>query len=82
MLEAAVIGTLDDNGLTRCKAFVVLKSGIARAPHLHDELRSFLKARFAPHKVPRDIAIIDELPKTPTGKIQRYRLRERETAEA
>ena len=82
VLEAAVIGTLDENGLARCKAFVVLKSGVEKTSHLHDELRSFLKARFAPHKVPRDIAMIDELPKTPTGKIQRFRLREREAAKA
>ena len=80
VLEAAVIGTEDAHGLTRCKAFVVLKSGVAASSALHDELRSFLKARLAPHKVPREIAMIDELPKTPTGKIQRFRLRERERA--
>ncbi|WP_295685306.1 benzoate-CoA ligase family protein [uncultured Nevskia sp.] len=82
VLEAAVIGTLDAEGLTRCKAFVVLKDGHARSPDLCSELRSFLKARLAPHKVPRDLVLIDELPKTPTGKIQRYKLREREAAKA
>ncbi len=78
VLEAAVIGALDRDGLTRCKAFVVLKDGIAHSPALHDELRAFLKTRLAPHKVPRDISLITELPKTPTGKIQRYKLRELE----
>jgi benzoate-CoA ligase len=79
VLEAAVIGTHDANGLMRCKAFVVLKSGDeAGSDTLRAELRSFLKERLAPHKVPRDIEFIEELPKTPTGKIQRFRLRERE----
>jgi len=71
-----------DHDLTRCKAFVVLKSGIAPIPNLHDELRSYLKARLAPHKVPREIVMLDELPKTPTGRIQRFKLREREAAKA
>ncbi|MBA4286854.1 MAG: benzoate-CoA ligase family protein [Xanthomonadaceae bacterium] len=82
VLEAAVIGTEDAHGLTRCKAFVVLKAGIAASSQLHEELRSFLKTRLAPHKVPREITVLDELPKTPTGKIQRYRLRERERERA
>ena len=72
----------DPRRLAVPKAFVVLKDGHAHSPALCSELRSFLKARLAPHKVPRDIAIIDELPKTPTGKIQRFRLREREAAKA
>jgi len=82
VLEAAVIGTEDADGLTRCKAFVVLKPGVDPDPGLHEALRQFLKARLAPHKVPRDITLLDELPKTPTGKIQRFRLRERERAAA
>ena len=76
VLEAAVIGALDADGLTRCKAFVVLRDGHSRSPALCSELRGFLKTRLAPHKVPRDIVLVDELPKTPTGKIQRYKLRE------
>ena len=80
VLEAAVIGTVDADGLTRCKAFVVLKDGQVHSTALCSELRSFLKARLAPHKVPRDLVLIDELPKTPTGKIQRYKLRERDAA--
>jgi benzoate-CoA ligase len=46
-----------------------------------DELKSFVKERLAPYKYPRFIEFVDELPKTATGKIQRFRLRERELGE-
>ena len=75
VLEAAVIGTLDADGLTRTKAFVVLKDG-QRADE--GQLQAFVKERLAPYKYPRQIEILAELPKTATGKIQRFRLRERE----
>ena len=77
VLEAAVIGVQDAEGLTRTKAFVVLKSGQAANAA---ELQAFVKERLAPHKYPRLIEFVDELPKTATGKIQRFRLRERERA--
>ena len=73
--EAAVIGTQDADGLTKTKAFVVLKDGQAVTP---DELKAFVKERLAPYKYPRLIEFLPELPKTATGKIQRFRLRERE----
>jgi benzoate-CoA ligase len=76
VLEAAVIGVADDAGLTRTKAFVVLKSGTQVD---EAELKTFVKERLAPHKYPRLIAFVSELPKTATGKIQRFRLREQET---
>jgi benzoate-CoA ligase len=75
VLEAAVIGKVDAEGLTKTKAFVVLKSG---ARVTEDELKAFVKDRLAPYKYPRFIEFVDELPKTATGKIQRFRLRERE----
>ncbi len=75
VLEAAVIGVADAEGLTRTKAFVVLKAGQAAS---EDELKAFVKDRLAPYKYPRAIAFIAELPKTATGKIQRFKLRERE----
>jgi len=75
VLEAAVIGVVDADGLTKTKAYVVLKPG-ARATDT--ELKAFVKDKLAPYKYPRQIEFIDELPKTATGKIQRYRLRERE----
>ncbi len=75
VLEAAVIGVADAEGLTKTKAFVVLKAG---AEASEDELKAFVKDRLAPYKYPRSIEFIAELPKTATGKIQRFRLRERE----
>ena len=82
VLEAAVIGTPDENGLTRSKAFVVLKPGNSPSAQLEAELKAFVKGELAPHKYPRTIEFIEELPKTATGKIQRFRLREREAARA
>jgi benzoate-CoA ligase len=77
VLEAAVIGVPDDEGLTRAKAYVVLKPGQHASD---DELKAFVKQRLAPYKYPRQIEFIAELPKTATGKIQRFRLREKEAA--
>jgi benzoate-CoA ligase len=82
VLEAALIGTPDENGLTRSKAFVVLKAGQSASPALEAELKAFVKGELAPHKYPRSIEFIAELPKTATGKIQRFKLREREAASA
>jgi benzoate-CoA ligase len=82
VLEAAVIGVPDAEGLTRAKAFVVLKPGHSATPVLEDELKALVKARLAPFKYPRQIEFIGELPKTSTGKIQRFRLRELEAAKA
>jgi benzoate-CoA ligase len=75
VLEAAVIGVEDEQGLTKTKAFVVLKVGQAAT---EDQLKAFVKDRLAPYKYPRAIEFVNELPKTATGKIQRFKLRERE----
>ena len=75
VLEAAVIGVPDAQGLTKTKAFVVLKSG---AQATEAELQAFVKDKLAPYKYPRQIAFVSELPKTATGKIQRFKLRELE----
>ena len=77
VLEAAVIGVTDADGLTRSKAFVVRKAGAAVS---EDELKAFVKERLAPYKYPRAIEFLDDLPKTATGKIQRFKLREKEAA--
>ena len=77
ILEAAVIGSPDGDGLIKTKAFVVLKEGASAD---ETELKGFVKDRLAPYKYPRSIEFIAELPKTATGKIQRFRLRERERA--
>ena len=70
-----MIGKEDEKGLTKTKAFVVVKPG-----HQVDEatLQAFVKERLAPYKYPRFIEFMTELPKTATGKIQRFRLRELE----
>ncbi len=75
VLESAVIGIEDGEGLVKTKAFVVVKPGHATSDA---ELKAFVKERLAPYKYPRSFEFIDELPKTATGKIQRFRLRERE----
>jgi benzoate-CoA ligase len=77
VLEAAVIGKEDAEGLTKTKAFVVLKPG---AQVDEAELKAFVKERLAPYKYPRFIEFVADLPKTATGKIQRFKLRELESA--
>jgi benzoate-CoA ligase len=75
VLEAAVIGKEDADGLTKTKAFVVLKAGKTTD---EVELKAFVKERLAAYKYPRFIEFIAELPKTATGKIQRFKLRDLE----
>ena len=72
VLEAAVIGVLDADGLTKTKAYVVRKAGQEVSA---EELKAFVKDRLAPFKYPRMIEFVSELPKTATGKIQRFKLR-------
>ena len=76
VLEAAVIGKQDADGLTKTKAFVILKEGVEVSA---DELKAFVKDKLAPYKYPRFIEFVKELPKTATGKIQRFKLRQQET---
>ena len=75
VLEAAVVGRTDGDGLTKPAAYVVLRPGIGGSADLATELRTHVKTLLAPYKYPRWIEFIGELPKTATGKIQRYRLR-------
>jgi len=75
VLESAVIGKPDSEGLTKTLAFVVLNSGREPSPELADELKAFVKGKLAPHKYPREIHFVPDLPKTATGKIQRFKLR-------
>ncbi|MDC7718686.1 benzoate-CoA ligase family protein [Vogesella sp. DC21W] len=76
VLEAAVVGKQDDNGLVKTKAFVVLTDDYTPNEELVSELKNFVKSKLAPHKYPREIQFLPELPKTATGKIQRYKLRD------
>lgn len=76
VLEAAVVGREDQDGLVKPKAFVVLKPGQTADEPLFEALRHHVKAVAGPWKYPRWIEIRPELPKTATGKIQRFKLRE------
>ncbi|BDB23886.1 benzoate-CoA ligase family protein [Cupriavidus sp. P-10] len=80
VLEAAVIGVADADELVKPKAFVVLRPGQQWHDGMGAELQAFIKSRLAPYKYPRQIECVPELPKTATGKIQRFRLRQREEA--
>jgi len=75
VLEAAVIGRADHEQLVKPQAYVVLKRGQVPSPELAEELQRHVRARLAPYKYPRWIEFTDELPKTATGKIQRFKLR-------
>ena len=75
VLESGVIGREDPDGLVKPMAFVVLKPGHLASPALAEQLKSFVKDKIAPFKYPRWIEFVDELPKTATGKIQRFILR-------
>jgi len=75
VLEAAVVGAEDENRLVKPKAYVVLKQGNSASDALKAALQQHVKDKLAPYKYPRWIDFLPELPKTATGKIQRFKLR-------
>jgi len=75
VLEAAVVGLEDTDKLVKPKAFVVLNDGHPGSPVLEADLKAFVKDKIAPYKYPRWIEFVSDLPKTATGKIQRFKLR-------
>ena len=75
VLEAAVIAGQDADGLLKPKAYVLLKSEFKASVQLQTDLQSHVKSALAPYKYPRWVEFVDDLPKTVTGKIQRFRLR-------
>ena len=75
VLEAAVIGVADELDLVKPKAYVVVRPGIRADAALAEELKRHVKDRLAPFKYPRWLEFLPELPKTATGKIQRFKLR-------
>ncbi len=77
VLECAVVGHPDDEGMIKPKAFIVLRNAAgSETAQLTDQLRDHIRAQLAHFKCPRWFEFIDELPKTSTGKIQRFRLRQ------
>jgi len=75
VLEAAVVGAEDENKLVKPKAYVVLKPGNTGSEELGARLQQHVKDKLAPYKYPRWIQFVNDLPKTATGKIQRFKLR-------
>ena len=75
--ECAVVGVPDLERGQIVKAFVVLQQGVAPTEELAEELKEFVKRRIAPYKYPRSVEFVETLPRTPTGKVQRFVLRQR-----
>lgn len=75
VVECAVVGVTDTDGLTKPKAFVVVRPSVTATAETAREIQLFVKSRIAPYKYPRWIEFVSELPKTATGKVQRFRLR-------
>ena len=78
VIEAAVIGKPDPERTEIVKAFVILTAGFEPSPALAEELQGFVKRRLSAHAFPREIEFLNELPKTPSGKVQRFMLRARD----
>ncbi|MGQ9574821.1 MAG: benzoate-CoA ligase family protein [Thermoguttaceae bacterium] len=76
VLESGVVGAADSDGLIKPVAFVVLKDNQPPSAQLARELQDFVKKNAAPYKYPRAVIFVESLPKTATGKIQRYKLRQ------
>ena len=73
--EVAVVGHKDEKGLVKPKAFVALRDGYAPSEEMAQELRNWVLERMAKYKYPRWVEFLPELPKSTTGKIQRFKLR-------
>ncbi|AAK41550.1 benzoate-CoA ligase family protein [Saccharolobus solfataricus] len=75
ILEAAVVGLPDEVGLIKVVAFVTLKQGYSPSEELANNIKDYLKEKLDHYKVPKEIRFVNEIPKTATGKIQRYKFR-------
>lgn len=82
VLEAAVVGKTDNDGLTKPLAFVVLQQGRQPSDALAEELKAFVRSKIAEYKRPRWIEFVEALPKTATGKTQRFKLRQLQAGQA
>ncbi|WP_312038106.1 benzoate-CoA ligase family protein [Pelotomaculum terephthalicicum] len=76
VLECGVVGSPDVDGLIKPKAYIVFKPDVEVTEKLMEEVKLYVKNTIAPYKFPRWIEAIEELPKTATGKVQRYKLRQ------
>ncbi|MEK6587721.1 MAG: AMP-binding protein, partial [Chloroflexota bacterium] len=76
VVECAVVARIDESGLVKPKAYVVLKQSVEGSDELARQLIDYCRANMAEYKRPRWIEFVDELPKTATGKIQRFKLRD------
>jgi len=81
VLECGVVGREDHDTLVKPMAFVVLREGVVGTPELAKELQQFVRERLAEYKRPRWVEFLTELPKTATGKIQRFKLRARDVSD-
>ena len=81
VLEVAVIGQPDVDDLIKPKAYIVLKQGVEASAALGEKLQQHVKSKLAPYKYPRWVEFAGELPKTATGKIQRFKLRAKSQAD-
>jgi len=82
VLECAVVGSPDTGRGEIVKAFVVLRPGSVASDALVEDIQNFAKAEIAPYKYPRSIEFVPDLPRTETGKVQRFKLREFERERA
>ena len=73
--DCGVAGGKDEHGLTKPKAFVVLRKGVKPAPDLAEELKLFVKRTIAPYNYPRWVEFVERLPRTALGKLERYKLK-------
>jgi acyl-coenzyme A synthetase/AMP-(fatty) acid ligase len=80
--EAAAIGNADGNNLVKPAAYVVLKKGTSNISQTIEEIRQHVLSRLAAYKCPQVFEVVAELPKTATGKIQRYKLRQSASSSA
>ena len=82
VVETAVVGKPDAERTEIVKAFVVLKEGFASSGELAEELGQYVRKRLSAHEYPREVEFMAELPRTPSGKLQRFILRDQEKAHA
>lgn len=74
--EVGVVGEVNESGLEKAVAFVVYKEGYTPSQELENELREYVRGRIAHYKCPQKFYLVKELPRTATGKVQRYKLRQ------